>query len=367
MRAVILETLDAIGPLAADWEGLARRSPFATPAFCLSWLAAHREQVSPFVIALFENDRLVGVAPWAIARSPRGLRGVTGIGGPDIPYHDPVLPATPDPALDAIVGCMRRASRAWDRLSLCLRSGPGLALVERLRPLGWTMLERLPHTVIRFEADWEDYWEGRSKHFRNNLRRNQQKLSRLPHRYVSADAHNLESMLERLFTLHRDRWHAVRDWRPFYASVRAFAAHALSRGELNLYGLEIDGELAALDLWMRHEDRAYGLMRCFDPRYATLGVGFLLSEYLFAQLQRSGCREIDCGPGEADWKARFQTDVAWTVSLRLARFGSPPALAHLAWEDHLKPWLLRRGPALVAPYRMLKRAFVPAPGLEAQP
>lgn len=338
LRVEIARSLAALSRWEAAWSGARVWSPFAGWTYVTEWLARNRD-AQPFVLLVTDAENcLVALAPWCVQR--RGVRVLTGVGGDDAGFHDPqVLRAGYEAAVWAeVLSVLKREHRGWDLLTLTLRGDrPGLA--QTLRGLGW--VEQVSpawcqRAVIELDDGWDAYWEPRARSFESTLRRIR-KLQQLPHRYVEARAGDCDGILDLLFAWHDQRLGELRDWSGVYAFLRGYARRAIATGEASLYGLELEGKLAAIDLLIRTPGAAYGVMRAYDPDLAPLAPGHALTIWLLERLCAEGVTRVDCGAGLHAWKLSFQTSL--DPSVRLQAPSTLRGVMRIEWGTMLKEWL----------------------------
>lgn len=356
MRAIVIRSRDALSEWQEPWSKGTDSNPFGTFDFVDTWLQAFPE-AEPFVVLIVSADEhLLGVAPWCLVRTEGGVRVLTGVGADDAGYHDPLWLAgsLPLEAAELLYATVFAARREWDLLRLCLRVDESALLMDRLRRTRRcfeTEQDYNQHAIIQFEGDWPSYWQVRAGHFEGNLRR-ARKLLRLRHRYLTADAANIDRLLVELFKLHHARLEATRDWHPFYAFLKVHCLRALKAGTLELHALEVEGTVAAIDLSLRTGRTIYGVMRAYRPDFANLGVGFQLTLWEFERFCGQGVRRVDCGAGRYEWKERFRTGTVRTRQLLLP--SSLSALRILDWRALARPWV-EASPLLSAPYAVFRR------------
>lgn len=348
MKIDLVRSIEQLRPFREAWSALPSTNPFGTFDFAEDCLRLCPAQ-TPFVIVLSDPDGLLAVAPWAIERGR--LRRLTGIWGEDAWFHDPIIrPAGEKQAAVGLVRALLDHRKEWDSLHLNLRAEPEHPLLGELKRLGMVLERQIgwrQHRIMDFSDGWEAYWNGRSPSFRKKLRSLQRKLAEVPHRFLDVDAENLESLLDAIFRLHHARLGALRDWAPTYALFRGMALRAFESGTLTLSALEIKDQTAAVIMQIRYGDTGYGILTAFDPAFADLSVGTLLMMRSLERACRAGCRRIDPGGGDDEYKVRLHSAIQRTVLLDAASPASVRGRAALFWqretqwrlEERIKPWL----------------------------
>lgn len=329
MHATILTSAPAIRALAEASGASHAPHPFTSWGVILDWLDLPERDAKPFVVVVKDaSDGILAIAPWMLRRDRSGLRRLSAIGGEDAWYHDPWLfQANAGAAVaNVLVKTLREARRDWDLLSLILRPVFSAPFLQALKPLGFSVENRVEwrqHPVIRMGESWDAYWQARPRELRDMLARRQRQLNSRPHRYYSAHPDEIPALLELLFQHQIANYSGVRDWPPYHAFMRIIARDALRRGSGSLRVLEIDGKVAACQFETQHGGEILGLLCAHDPEYARYSPGSLLSAWALEQMHRDGIRVLDLGPGNYRWKQQILTGSGETVQIHV---GSPASL-----------------------------------------
>ena len=307
LRVEIGSDFDA---LRAEWSELAPRtgSIFATWEWASLWWR-HLGEERPLALASFReaDGRLVGIVPFFLA-SRRPLRVVRLVGrgpgdelGPICEPRDRVRVAAAFRAAlaaapfgwDVLVAENLRADSAWSEIG------------------GVVCLEQIPDPVLEMEGlTWEDFLASRSAKFRQQLKRNERRLSEdhgLQYR-LAEDPERLDADLDALFTLHDSRW-GEKTSGVFAggegALQRDFAKAALERGWLRLWFLELEGEPRAGRLGFRFADVESGYQSGRNRDWDKFGIGFLLQARAIRASIEDGMREYRLLRGGEGYKGRF--------------------------------------------------------------
>ena len=191
--------------------------------------------------------------------------------------------------------------------------------------------------MVDLAQGWEAYWSSRPAKFRSSMRQAQRKLDALPHRYFQANADTYHPVLERALQISQSRWDPEHRRDEWYEGIRDLAAWSAPRGGLFVFGLEIEGRLAAMRILFRAGDRAYGTLQVYDPEFSAYRVGSLMTVWAFERLAASGIRVLDLGDGVMEWKERMMTHLGETVLLQLGGTFSGKVL--MGWKHVVKPQL----------------------------
>jgi CelD/BcsL family acetyltransferase involved in cellulose biosynthesis len=214
--------------------------------------------------------------------------------------------------------------------------------------LGTAPLKVESSPTISLVGGWESYLAARSPNLRQQVRRRERRLQR-DHalRFRSADdASRLQSDLDVLFSLHRERWGSGRSaflpWEPFH---RDFAGVALERGWLRLWFLELDGRAVAAWYGFRFAGIESYYQAGRDPSQGDESVGFVLLAHTIREAARDGMREYRLLRGSEPFKRRFADSdpgletfaIAHGVRGRLARASAAAALRSDRVRSLLRP------------------------------
>ncbi|MFL5260361.1 MAG: GNAT family N-acetyltransferase, partial [Hyphomicrobiales bacterium] len=245
---------DAFAALAPQWLELWRRvpnaGPFQTPAWLLAWWKTFK-QGELRCATVWQNHKLVAIAPFYVERGPRGLRLLpVGIALSD--YLDVLV----DPGCEPFVGRV---------LLDCLIDG---AAVEKL------CCEELPSEAAALQL-WQNHMERtrqsacpvvapldvpKAKARKISMVRN--RMARRAGRIVSADRSNGSRLFGELIRLHGARW-AARGERGLLADplVPSFLAMALpdlfAAGIARLHAVQFEETIAGVYLGFIVNDRGY--------------------------------------------------------------------------------------------------------------
>ena len=161
LRVEALTTVSAAEAIADEWQSLHDTSgdvnPFSGPDWALTWVKhfAVDGRREPLVLAVREDDRLVGVAPLYRNSVLRGVARVVqpiGTGNPWIgPYEIPSIAAAPDLGRDvarAVVGFLGTDSASWDWVNLLLGSAAPWFEPEWLPDWTYTIVPRHSRAAV---------------------------------------------------------------------------------------------------------------------------------------------------------------------------------------------------------------------------
>lgn len=305
-------TLDSVEDLEGvrhDWARLAERAgnPFLTWEWASTWWRHFGAGRKLRVTACRAPDGEVRAILPLYESAVRPVRVMRLMGhGPGDHLGLVCAPDDREDAGSALRELLSVDPRPWDVL-----------LAERLpADEGWAdavggevlMLESTP--TVRLRGGWEDYLATRSGHLRKRVRYAERRLRRdhvLAYR-LCTDPSCLERDMATLFALHASRWRgngsgALEGERGrFHVD---FAAHALARGWLRLWFLELDGRPVAAWYGLRLGGVEWFYQAGRDPACDRLSVGFVLLAHTIRAAADDGMREYRLLRGGEGYKDRF--------------------------------------------------------------
>ena len=338
--------------LAPAWAQLVRQSgdpqPMIHPRWMLNWLTHYGADCQPVVGLLYDNDTMVGLAPFC--RS--------------IVWHRPGLPfrrielmgASSDRAdgvrgeflnLIAVAGREGEVANAfigalhldafgrWDEciLDMLGEDAPMTRALEdefSARGLPVTPLRHDDAYYVTLPADWDAYLKARHGKRRNWFRRTLRKFEEWLgddgyelHR--ASDARSLREGMDVLTRLHAERW-ASDGQRGVFASERFSAFHRdyasamLAAGELDLLWLTVRGQAVAAHYSFVTDGRI-----CFYQSGRAMNVpdevqiGTVMFVLALQDAMARGLREYDFLAGDGFYKSHFTSEKRPLTSLRIAR------------------------------------------------
>ena len=320
------ENVDELSALRPAWDTLLSHYPSATTFSTWEWLSSWWDSFGNnrhlLILALFDSGELVGLAPFSISKERRGWFSVRvlrlmGDGSGDSDNLDlPVQPGFEWALAESVLGYLRLRRRQWDVCELNTLPPDSLAarcLAEILNSSADTFFEySLRSSAVLLPESWELYTQLLSSEDRNNLarytRRLQRRYSTRIYRCTKAD--ELPVCLEALFRLHQGRWQIAGEPGSFSSAKRRefyeqLSRRLLARGWLELWVLELNGEIAAVQFAFRYGERVFQLQEGYDHKRSSDRPGYVLRGEVLKQLIAERVRTYDFLGGEDPYKARW--------------------------------------------------------------
>ena len=341
MPTEVLTTEAELRALAPEWRVLAERASnaFLTPEWFFSWLSVYRDEASPWVPVVRDDDgRLAGLM--TLARRP-GRRGALHFAGATIgDLFGPVAAEGAENLVAESVAARLRSDREWGLLLLektpAEASWPEAFAGGALRTTALRHRDEVSPAITLSGRSWEDYLAERSRNFRSQLGRKLRGLERegeLRFRQT-ADPSELARDLETFFALHDARWDErggsgalSKQARDFH---RAFAPQALERKWLRLWLLELDGEpITAWYGWRVGGLYSYYLSGWTD-RWSRYSTGQLILAHTIEAAFAEGASEYGLLLGGEEYKARFAETYGEVRTVAVTRTASRARAALVA-------------------------------------
>lgn len=318
--------------LGAQWDALNRRganAPFLAADAACAALRAFAEGGERLLVARTAGQ----VVAMLVMAAPAGLRRVTFQ-----PSQVPLGLWVTDPGwpLDDLLRSVLRGplGRA---LSISLLQADPCFHGRPQETAASTTVDYISTAWVELAASFDDYWAGRGKNLKRNLRRARDRLAAAgirPRLEVITAAAGMQGGVERYGQLERRGWKAAagtaigadNGQARFYADFLALAA---ARQEAAIYELWLDDRLAASNLCVLRDGVMTILKTAYDEELADHSPAFLLSEDLLRQVHAGGhVHRVEYYGRVMEWHRRWTTlervlyhvtVYRWPLVKRLAR------------------------------------------------
>lgn len=282
----------------ALWRGCDTATPFQSPSWLLPWWRAFGADGELRAFAVWDEERLVGLAPTYVYD---GRLLLMGSGNSD--YLDLLA----EPAALPVLGRALTGPLDFQQL----REG-ALALVA----VDGAVARQDACPIVRFGADTEraTAWQASVIEWKRASNKGLLKV-------YAGGAGDVDWMCDLLVRFHTARWNGreqagvlaeprVRD------SLRA-AAHAFAAdGVLRMSVLNFAGRDIAALMCLHHRARTYCYMTGMDPEYTRLSPGKLIMWKSMERARDEGAREYDFLRGQETYKYRWGAVDTWNSCLR---------------------------------------------------
>lgn len=292
---------------------------FLTWEWCEAWWKNYGEGRSLFVLAAWDGDELIGVAPFYIetvrlyGKQWRQIR-LLGDGSHDSDYLDCFARCDREAeAMAAFGDFLEKGRKLWDWIELNgpMQDSPCMgALIRYAREKHWRVhSEPVRCATLPLTKSWQEYLSSLEPRFRTKARAS---LALLDGQLKSApvgcaSVAQIEEWLPVLFELHTRRWGSKNEpgvfgrpaKRKFY---RDLSQAALERGWLAFHRLDWGERALALQYGLVYRNRFHLLQEGYDPDFSVLRPGVALRAWLMRHWIEAGLDEYDFLAGVSDYK-----------------------------------------------------------------
>lgn len=320
---------DELARLAPVWDALAGGVPFRGPTWLLTWwrhfgptLAAKSRGAELFALAVEDDGRLVGLAPWYVERSRVGGNVVRPLGsGKVCSDYLTLLTASGNEAgvAAAVVEYLCTTARCeWDRIDFdsAVVADPALStLFHEFERRGLT-IDREPRANywrVSLPDDWEAYLASLSKSHRKQLRRLATNVLDTPRAawHTTGDVAEFDRDWSIFVELHQRRRQDLGE--PGCFSDPTFAAfhedvarQLLLRGELRLHHLALDGRPIAAEYHLGRGQTVFAYQSGVEPTALADEPGRLAAIAVVRKAIAAGFTTYDLLRGDEPYKAHWR-------------------------------------------------------------
>jgi len=328
MNIVHFDNINDLKNYRNQWSSLVEQAsessaPFVTPEWALNWWEHFGNGKTLSLLALFDGEQMVGIAPLAISRRellglPVKTIGFIGAGLSDhLDFY--VVPRLRAEGLtkifDYIVNRLKwEMMDFWDVPSDSENLGILKDLMKRYS-LSASLVESIPCPYLRIQGkEWESFYsEKRSKSTRQDLQRRFRRLSELGKAEFRTyrEPERVAEIFPQLFSLYKKRWErknismdfAGETEKIFYAQMAVDFARS---GKLDLLTLEVNDVVIAFTLSLTHGTQFTWLITAHDPDFEKYYPGELVLVRLLENTVRQGkFYEFDFTRGDEPYKYKW--------------------------------------------------------------
>lgn len=332
--------------LSSHWNPLLKQSVsdtfFLTWEWLASWWSAYGQGKTPFVLAAWENDRLVGLAPLCsesvrkTGRSWKYLRFI-GDGSHDSDYLDCFAQCGKEEEfIQALLTYLREHRDLWHCLELhgLVETSPfAKAISSQLEDLGWdSATEDVACLTLKLPSSWDEYMQALKPRFRSKIRsalsffEGSLKLSPVE----CTTEEQLDAWLPLFFDLHGKRWQSKGkpgvfhgdQKREFYAEM---SRAALKAGVLSFHRLDWGERALAFQYGFSYNGNFLLLQEAYDPAFEQLRPGLALRAFRLREMIAQG-GEYDFLAGVAQHKLDWGAEPKRALKMVVASSASAAAV-----------------------------------------
>jgi len=321
------DSFESLAGFQEAWASLLRNSisnvPFLTYEYLRAWWQTRGggewpEDSQLALIAAFEGDRLVGIAPFFHAQNLSGVPALMFVGAVEVSdFLDFIVREEDLPAfLSGLLDYLREEAdlplcKLLDLYNL-LEESPSLNVLKlEAERRGWDCQQSRiqPSPYITLPGDFETYLAGIDKKQRHEIRRKLRNLDASPVEggfYIVENASELQAEVDAfLEMMAQDPSKQAFLTPPMRRHIHNTARAAFENGWLHLALLTLDGQKAAASMNFLYDNRLWLYNSGWEWAYREFSPGWV---HLAHQIQwgiEHGIRAFDLMRGDEDYKYKF--------------------------------------------------------------
>ncbi len=321
------DNFNALANYQNEWDQLLKNSvspvPFLTFEYLKSWWQTRGggewpEESRLALVAAFEDDHLVGIAPLFQAENLASDSALMFVGAIEVSdFLDFIVePEDLPPFLSGLIDFLLKDAGlpAWQVLDLynILDTSPSLAVLKlEAEKRGWSHeqshLQPSPH--ITLPGDFETYLAGIDKKQRHEIRRKLRNLDASPVDggfYIVQEADQLHAEVEAfLDMMAQDPAKQAFLIPAMRQHIHNTARSTFEHGWLQLAFFTLDGEKAAASMNFLYDNRLWLYNSGWEWAYREFSPGWLLLAFLIRWATENNIQGFDFMRGDEDYKYKF--------------------------------------------------------------
>lgn len=254
--------------------------------------------------------RFQRASAWQLA--PRTLHGLSNF---YTSLYAPLLsgPLASPTAVESLVRAMNADKPKWDAVDLKWldsRAPVFSELQQAFRATGMVVQTYFSSGNWYLPANgmsFREYWEGLRSSVRNIAKSKNKKIERSgrAHLEIVTGPNGLESAIEAYERVYASSWKTAE---PYPTFIPGLIRTCAERGWLRLGVVRVDGEPAAVQLWIVNNGKAAIYKIAYDKRFADLSVGSFLTTHMMEHvLDVDRVHEVDYLTGDDKYKQDWMT------------------------------------------------------------
>ena len=309
LRAEVIESPARLEELRDEWDllSVAAAQPFAAPGWLLPWWhGAAPAGARLFSVAVFDEDRLVGLAPLFLDGEtlfPLGTGATTRV--------EPLAERAREAEVARLLApALSKAGAALLRLRGIPEASPWPELVAEAWGAWLHEDERMPAPVVELDGLTLDGWlASKSSNFRNQLRRYRRRLEERGGRIeLVQDPEALPAALDAFVRLHHARWEArggsgVLDTKVEAALRRS--SEELPPDRLRVFVIAGEEGIVAANVLVAAGGEVSSWLNGHDDAWGDLNPQIQLGVAAIEHALALGDRRLDLGAGTMQHKERL--------------------------------------------------------------
>lgn len=348
----VLRDANEFAALGESWQVLATCDPDATLFndwhWNNLWWQHHQHLGQLFVVLVYQEQRLVGLAPFykdqskALGLFAQSTLRFLGTGGDTSPDDLNVLS---DPGLrTAVCESVCHFIFADNSIERMLLADVPLEsefykVFTRLakKQLGYTLKPVVSERrCASLPRNWAGFREQISRNTHKQIKRRSNRLNAAGdvHMQVCGSIEEVNVAYDALVQLHLARWQSKPQGdsasfsSPAYVEFhRALVTKLFAEDQLRLFTLKLDGKVIAVEYAFLYNHTLLFFQTGFNPEFEHLSPGHVLMTFAIQQAIEWGQSKIDLLKGDYDYKNSYARDVIKSASIGYYRSGLVCTLA----------------------------------------
>ena len=333
-HVVEINSLEDLQSYRLVWKSLFPETPRASFFNTFDWFEAYWKHFGAErhmrVLVAYADDKPIGIVPLCVQREKYQIGNVRVLTYPlsDWGLWYGPIGSQQTATMYLAAKHLRETHRDWDLLDLRWippgrRNRRGLTRV--FRSVGWEPAQRHYQQTSNIDLSgysWESYFEGRSKKWRHEARRQKRALQKQgeigflryrPGSCAEGDGDPNWDFFEQCLSVSEKSWQAQSQdgntlchdhVQPFLTDCHGLAAKL---GMLDMTLLTIDNQPVAYQYNYINQGKLFGLRMGYDHNYSKLCAGSVLFNYALEDSFARGDQLIELGIGETRYKQRVRT------------------------------------------------------------
>lgn len=363
VKTKLIEDVADAEALYLTWDEFAKAAglPFCAPAWMLAWWRnARPERARLRLIAVYDGDELIGLAPLFSLKKRSGVNEAHFLGWQASVRAEPM--AVTGREAEVATAIVEGLQTLKPRIDVLMFEGvPTRSRWPTLLCEAWPGKDPFKHrayptlapTLDLTGRDYEAWFASRPAHFRQEARRRRRHLEQQGAEFILAEtAEDVVDALDAFFRLHHSRWQTRGGSRVLTEEVQAMlldAALALvPETRFRIWTIRVKGEVISAHIFVAAGGEVAYWLGGFDDAWAKLGPAIQSVLKALEDAWARGDKRMDFGAGAQDYKYSFaeSQDVLESVmiaprssSYPLTRLQLVPRLAREAVSTRMSPEL----------------------------
>lgn len=331
--------------LKSEWNTLLRDSMvddniFLTWEWLSTWWKHFGKGRRQLILLVEDENKILAVAPLmlsnCILRPFGSIRKIEFIGTPHSDYHNFIILGKEKESLKLIINYLKDNIVDWDWVELKevseFTKTPSIleATIPEFSPK-LMLKQRVCNTCPYFSlpSSFELLIKELKRKTRQNLNRYLRKIKerhKVELKKYNEIGFNVKEAMNLFIKLHEMRWSEKGLQGVFESEGDGFrnfimdvAEYFAEKGWLGLYFLMVDNKPISATCTFEYNQKMYGYLSGFDPKYSSYSIGNLTIMFLMEEGIKKGFKECDMLRGAEDYKTFWTSTYRRNLEIRLVR------------------------------------------------